>query len=158
MFSDSSMIMSIAFRSASRTDEPTIKSIVRRARLHPFNLHWQNFIVALDGSMIVGVGQIKEHGDGSRELASMAILPAYQKKGIGSEIIRRLITPDEGTLYLMCPDFRESFYNRFDFQSITGSEIPSSLRGWVRLGKLISRIMTLFGSEGFTILAMKREP
>jgi len=150
--------MSITFRAASEADEPTVKSIVRRARLHPFNLHWQNFIIALDADTIVGVGQIKEHGDGTRELASMAILPDYQNQGIGSEIIRQLITPEVGTLYLMCPNFRESFYNRFDFQTITGSEIPGSLRGWVKLGRWLTSIMTLFGSEDFTILAMKREP
>ena len=150
--------MSITFRAAVETDEPTIRSIVRRAQLHPFNLHWQNFVIAVDGSTIIGVGQIKDHADGTRELASMAILPAYQKRGIGSEIIHQLITQDEGTIYLMCPDFRESFYRRFDFQTITGSEIPRSLRGWVRLGKWFAAIMTLIGSDEFTILAMKRDP
>ncbi len=150
--------MSIIFRTAIEADEPVIRNIVRRARLHPFNLHWRNFVIALDGDTIVGVGQIKEHGDGTRELASMAILPSYQNQGIGSEIIRQLISGEAGTLYLMCPDFRESFYIRFDFQTITISEIPGSLRVWVQLGRWITSFMALIGSEEFTILAMKREP
>ena len=44
------------------------------AGLNPFSLGWPRFLVAEDGGRVVGVAQIKPHGDGSRELASLAVV------------------------------------------------------------------------------------
>ena len=49
---------------------------------------WPNFVVAEDGGTIVGIGQVKTHGDGSRELASIAVIPARQSQGIGGRLSR----------------------------------------------------------------------
>ena len=50
----------------------------RAARINPMDLKWANFVVAVDdeSGAIVGTGQIKQHGDGSYELASIATVPA----------------------------------------------------------------------------------
>src|ERR1700730_18130879 len=56
------------------------------------NLKWPNFVVAEDDGAIVGVGQIKSHGDGSRELASIAVVPARQGQGIARAGLEALLS------------------------------------------------------------------
>ena len=66
----------VSFRPAVRSDAAGIRRMVRGERLNPFSLDWRRFIVAEDenGSVVACV-QVKPHGDGSRELASLVVLP-----------------------------------------------------------------------------------
>ena len=52
---------------------------------------------------VIGCGQIKPHGDGTRELASIAVVPEHQRQGIGTEIIARLIEGQPLPLYPHLP-------------------------------------------------------
>ncbi|MBI3915308.1 MAG: GNAT family N-acetyltransferase, partial [Chloroflexi bacterium] len=93
--------MPMNIRPATEPDQATIKRIVRAARINPFDLKWQKFLVAEDADAIIGVGQIKTHDDGSRELASIAVVPEKQKQGIGAAIVRALMQAQTPPLYLM---------------------------------------------------------
>ena len=80
--------MAFTLRWANEADAPAIKQMVRDANLNPLGIHWQRFIVAEDVTCepprIVGIGQVKVHGDGSRELASIATALDRQGEGIAS--------------------------------------------------------------------------
>jgi N-acetylglutamate synthase-like GNAT family acetyltransferase len=89
-------------RPATEADQPTIVRMIREARLNRMSLQWPNFVVAEEGGAIVGVGQVKAHGDGSRELASIAVAPARQGEGIGRALIEALLAREPGTLHLTC--------------------------------------------------------
>ncbi len=115
-------------RPALATDQATIQRIVRAAHINPMGLHWQHFIVAEEDGQVIGTGQIKTHGDGSRELASIAVIPQYQHRGIASAIIRELIARETGELYLFCRPPLESFYQPFGFRRIERDEMPSYFR------------------------------
>jgi amino-acid N-acetyltransferase len=137
-------------RPAIEADQPTIVRMIREARLNRMSLHWLDFVVAEEDSAIVGVGQVKAHGDGSRELASIAVAPARQGEGIGRAIIEALLAREPGTLHLTCRRELEGYYERFGFRRLERAEYP---RYFGRLIPLVNVVARLFGTR---ILVMRR--
>lgn len=115
-------------RSALATDQAVIQRIVRAAHINPMGLQWNRFIVAEEDGQVVGTGQIKTHGDGSRELASVAVIPEYQRRGIASAIIHQLLARETGELYLFCRPPLEMFYELFGFRRIGRDQMPPHFR------------------------------
>jgi len=116
--------MPLTLRDATIEDQPTIRQIVRAANINPTGLDWPRFIVAEDGGAIVGVGQVKPHRDGTRELASIAVLPARQGQGIGTAIIQDLVRRENATLYLTCRSRLQGYYERFGFRRLESRDYP----------------------------------
>jgi len=118
-------------------------------------LKWPNFLLAVDEATaeVVGTGQIKPHGDGSRELASIATVPAYQRQGIAHRIIERLLAENPGVMYLTCVNTMGPFYEQFGFREIDGPELTPYFR---RLKKMAKAMMWL-DREGRSLWVMKRE-
>jgi amino-acid N-acetyltransferase len=127
-------------RPAQANDQATIESIIRSARINPMSLHWQHFTVAEEDGQTIGIGQIKKHGDGSRELASIAVIPAYQHRGVASAIISELLARESGPLYLFCRAPLAPFYERFGFRRIERAEMPPYFRRMHRLGNLFEKL------------------
>ena len=125
----------IVVRPATAADQKTIKAIIRAVQINPMDLKWPNFVLAIDqdSGAIVGTAQIKQHGDGSRELASIGTLPSHRKRGIAHQLINHLLASHQGTLYLTCLDTMEKFYEQFGFRSITTSEMTPYFRRLMRL-------------------------
>lgn len=115
-------------RRATAADQAAITALIRAARLNPFNLDWQRFVVAVDNGRVVGTGQVKRHSDGARELASIAVAPDRQGQGIGGAIVTTLIALEPPPLYLYCAEYNESYYLRFGFRPLAKAEMPRSLR------------------------------
>lgn len=130
----------VFLRAATAEDDATIRRLIRTARLNPFGLHWQRFVVAQLGSQVAGIGQVKTLGDGTLELASLAVLPEHQDCGIGSCIVWTLIDRTPGTLYLRCAGHNEGYYLRFGFRTLAPAEMPRSLR---RMYVMVNAIMPL---------------
>ena len=122
--------MAYQIRPATQADQPAITAMVRAAGINPLSLHWPRFRVAEDAGRVVGVAQIKLHGDGSRELASLAVAPDRQGLGIGGALIQHLLAQPEGQppLYLMCAHPLESYYIRFGFRRVERAEMPPYFR------------------------------
>jgi N-acetylglutamate synthase-like GNAT family acetyltransferase len=114
------------------------------------SLNWPNFMVAEQDGEVVGVGQVKTHGDGSRELASIVVVPARQAGGIGSEVIRTLIASHPGVLHLTCRSELQGYYERFGFRRLDRAEFPPYFARMIPLVNLVGR----FGR--FQILVMRR--
>jgi N-acetylglutamate synthase-like GNAT family acetyltransferase len=139
-------------RPARATDQPTIKKIVRQADINPMNLDWRHFLVAEENDAIIGIGQVKQHGDGSRELASIATIPARRKQGIARAIIEALLARETGTLYLTCREQLEPFYARFGFRKIARDQMPPYFRRLIRIVNIVAPVL-----RGVRIIVMKRE-
>jgi N-acetylglutamate synthase-like GNAT family acetyltransferase len=129
-----------------------IQRIVRAAHINPMGLHWRHFVVAEKDSQVIGTGQIKTHGDGSRELASVAVIPEYQHRGIASAIIRELLARETGTLYLFCRLPLESFYQPFGFRRIGLDEMPPYFRRMYGLGTIFWKL----AQSPVQVIVMKR--
>jgi amino-acid N-acetyltransferase len=139
--------MSTFIRPARAADQGAIRTIVYAARLIPRDLDWRRFLVAEEDRRIVGVGQVKPHGDGSRELASLAVLRQYQGQGIGGALVEALLAREPGAVHLMCLDRLEPYYERFGFRRLARGDLPPSF-GWIgRFAPLIASISALFGKR-----------
>jgi N-acetylglutamate synthase-like GNAT family acetyltransferase len=145
----------ISLRQATSADQAAIKRIIREAEINPMGLKWPNFVLAVDDSTgeVVGTGQIKPHGDGTRELASIATVPAYQRQGIAHRIIERLISQSTGTLYLTCMSNMGPFYEQFGFREQRNNELTPYFR---RISTLARAFMRL-DPQKRRMLVMKRE-
>jgi amino-acid N-acetyltransferase len=138
-------------RRATSDDQRTIRRMIREANLNPMSLRWPNFLVAEDAGAIVGIGQVKTHRDGSREVASIAVLPARQGQGIGSSLVDALLEQHgAGVLYLTCQRPMQGYYERFGFQRIPRREFP---RYFARLMPIVNTFARLAGTE---IVVMRR--
>ena len=142
----------MTIRPATPADQPTISRLIREANINPINLHWPNFLVADEGGVVIGLGQVKTHGDGSRELASIAVVPERQHEGIASAIIKTLLTREtEDVLYLTCQPTLEGYYERFGFRRIQRAEYPPYFRRFMPIFNFVAR---WFGAQ---ILVMRRD-
>lgn len=126
---------------ALESDFPAIRALIHETGINPTGLDWHRFIVAktLDGQFI-GCGQLKPHGDGSVELASIAVTPAWRRKGVASAIIEKLMAEAPRPLYLTCLSRNGPFYEKFGFRTISGDELP---RYFSRLSKVAGLIGAL---------------
>jgi amino-acid N-acetyltransferase len=148
--------MSIFIRSASAGDQSTITAIVCAARINPCDLDWRRFLVAEEQGRVVGVGQVKRHGDGSRELASLAVVPERQAQGIGGALVHALLAREPGPIHLMCMDRMEPYYQRFGFRRLERTELPPSLRIVGRLASALAFSSSLVGKR-LQPIVMRRE-
>jgi N-acetylglutamate synthase-like GNAT family acetyltransferase len=146
----------VTIRPATAADQDTIVRLIREADINPLDLKWPNFVLAVDNATgaVVGTGQIKHHGDGSDELASIATVPAYQHRGIAHQIIEHLLARHPGVLYLTCMDYLESLYQRFGFHTIGPDEMTPYFK---RITRLAKTFFVLSGTQN-KLLVMKREP
>jgi amino-acid N-acetyltransferase len=142
--------MPVVIHPAIADDQYAITAIVRAARINPSNLDWQRFLVAQWGQDIIGVGQVKPHGDGSRELASIAVIPEWQGQGVGGAIIRALLARETGTLHLMCALPTQGYYECFGFRRIERRDMPPYFRRLDRLVHIITRLS--FGRIGVAVM------
>jgi amino-acid N-acetyltransferase len=71
-------------RPATAGDQAEIGRLVRQARLNPRALDWRAFVIAEADDNPVGVAQVRRHPDGSRELASLVVVPAHRERGIAA--------------------------------------------------------------------------
>ncbi len=137
--------MAYAMRPAVQADQPAITAIVRAAGINPLSLHWQRFLVTEEGGRIIGLAQMKPHWDGSRELASLAVVPERRGNGIGSALVRALLAGERGPIYLTCREPLESYYARFGFCRLVNREMPPYFRRLSRLTGAISFVTAPFG-------------
>ena len=146
--------MPLTIRAATEADQPTIRRLIAEARINRMSLNWPNFVVAEEEGAIVGVGQVKSHDDGSRELASIAVVPARQRQGIGRAIIETLLARERGVvLYLTCARELQSYYEPFGFRLLVPPGYPPYFRRIVPLVNAAMRLLR-FGTQ---IVVMRRD-
>lgn len=136
-------------RSACADDEALIKAFIHAEHLDPFNVHWQNFLVAEEAGRLIGIGQVKPYRSG-RELGSLAVVVDRRQSGVGGAIIRALIERERGPLLLFCLSFREAYYARFGFQRCGLRDLPGEFKWKYALGTVFTRLL------GRRLIVMKR--
>lgn len=141
----------VTLRPAAESDQTRIRDLIRRVNINPLSLHWQNFVIAERDGDFAGCGQIKTHGDRSRELASIAVEERYRRLGIARMIITHLIDSAPRPLYLTCRAQLGSFYARFGFRAINTREMTPHFKRIYRLAKILMTFM----KPGNGILVMK---
>lgn len=145
-------------RPAESSDHLEIRSLIRRVRINPLNLHWENFLVAVDtNNRVIGCGQIKTHRDGTNELTSIAVESEWRNRGIGSEIVQRLIERTDGPLWLVCRSEMGRYYEKFGFRIIRDlNQLPRAYRRIRSMARLVSRVFP--SAEDFHIMHLNSQP
>jgi amino-acid N-acetyltransferase len=149
------MAEAMQIRRASAADQATIDSMVRTAKLNPFNVHWQNFQVAEEAGRIIGVGQLRPHKGGSLELASLAVVPEQQHRGAGSRLTRALLADRRPPIYLFCEQELAEFYDRFGFHLVAAKALPGPLARLFFAGRLVKRLDKLLGRGNTQLIGMR---
>jgi N-acetylglutamate synthase-like GNAT family acetyltransferase len=141
-------------RPALETEAAQIKKLINLVGINPTGLDWKRFIVAVnDDRRVIGCGQIKPHGADIRELASIAVDPAYQGNGIARAVMDQLLSTIPRPVYLMCVSKMEGLYIKFGFKAIPYEAMP---RYFQRISNIF-RIADVIRHSGEELLVMKME-
>jgi N-acetylglutamate synthase-like GNAT family acetyltransferase len=131
-------------RSALEGDFPAIRALIRTVGINPTGLDWRRFVVAVTpNGKVAGCGQVKPHSNGSRELASIAVRPAFRRQKIAQAIIENLLAENPPPLYLICRNGLGSFYACFGFHAVRENEMPLYFRRLMRVARLFGKVNLL---------------
>ena len=115
----------IMLRKALREDGRLIHALVREAHINPFSLDWRRFLLAVDETgAVAGCIQVKRHADGTREMASLVVVPAHRGAGIARVLVEAIQAGYPRPLYLTCRSQLQPFYRRFGFRALQKTEMP----------------------------------
>jgi len=128
-------------RPARKEDAAAIRRLIHLVGINPTGLDWRRFVLAVDQhDRLAGCAQVKPHGDGTRELASLAVQPAYRGQGVARRLIEYLLAHHPPPLYLTCRSRLQPFYEKFGFRVVSPQELTPYFRR-------ILRLVTLFGGR-----------
>ena len=147
--------MSITLRPATAADQKPIKALIREVGINPMNLNWERFIVAEDRGEFAGCVQVKQHDDGARELASLAVMPQRQGQGIGRRLIEAVLEQEAGELHLTCRKNLATYYEGFGFKEVNGETAPRSFKLALRMGRLLGKLGQF---EGLAMMKLEKPP
>jgi N-acetylglutamate synthase-like GNAT family acetyltransferase len=102
---------------------------------------------------VIACGQVKQHGGGVLELASIAVKQPYRGRGAARAIIERLLLANPRPLLLMCRSSLGSMYEQFGFRPLAYDAMP---RYFQRVSKLAGVAEALARSSE-QLLVMKLE-
>lgn len=149
----------IIIRAAEAADQVPIVRMVRDAHLISLHLDWPHFIVAEEVTptqrTLVGAGQLRPRGDGSLELGSLVVLPAYQGQGLGTALIHALINRAGSPVYLFCRGELTGYYERMGFRVAIANELPPSLARYYRVSLAIVWLMIQVQRRPLVLAAMR---
>jgi N-acetylglutamate synthase-like GNAT family acetyltransferase len=117
----------LAIRAATANDQLAIRTLVRSEHLNPIDLDWRRFTVAFDADGLVGAVQLREHGDGSRELGSLVVRANARHRGIASQIIDALLSAETGRVLTITRPAFVNYYARWGFRRIEPDAAPVSI-------------------------------
>ncbi len=130
-----------------------IQRLVLTSGINPTALDWRRFYIAItDDGEFIGCGKVKPHGDGSHELASLAVKKEWRRRGVATALMQALLSQHPQELHLMCQSSLGPLYENFGFEVIDEDEMPTYFR---RVSKLASVIESL-RKQGKSLLIMRR--
>ena len=142
-------------RPATEADRSAILGLMRPRDYNRVNLRPACFLVAEEEGVVIGIGQIKRHRDGSPELASLVVAAERRGQGIGQALVRALVARHQGPLYLFCLATLESFYAALGFQPVARRHLPLPLALIHGLGNTFGRLPRLWGGARLQVIAMQ---
>ena len=152
------MASATTIRAARAGDQASITALVRGARLNPRDLAWQRFLVADDGGRVVGCVQVRVHGRGTREVASVVVAPSHRAAGLGTRLVEAVLAREAGALYLFTQTATVAYFERFGFRPVGSEPVPADLRSAQRMTRLVVPFASLVARRRVRIELMVRQP
>jgi len=122
-------------RRATKKDSRQLRKIIKQVGINRFGVHWKRFFVLEKEGEIIGCVQLKTHLASYQELTSLAILPAWQKKGLSSILMEACIEASTKELFLVCDVELEPLYTRNGFQRHQGKQLSLFHRIHLRISR-----------------------
>ncbi|MBD3208558.1 MAG: GNAT family N-acetyltransferase [Candidatus Nealsonbacteria bacterium] len=108
--------LQIIYNEASAVDEKQIRDLLLDVEGDDSRFDLDSFVVAKEGDMVVGCTRIKKLPGDCLELASLAVLSEYRRKGIGSTLIKEILEKEQKRpIYLITSSDMINFYQNFGF-------------------------------------------
>jgi len=137
----------LEFRRATQRDEREIVELVHSEALNPFDLDWRRFVVATRGAGVLGAVQLRQHADGSRELASLVVRPEMRRRGIASRLIDAALACAPAQVFLISRVALAARYVRWGFRSIDPATAPVPVKRNYYLGLVLGGILALLSGR-----------
>lgn len=150
--------MQITIRRASEADQPGIRALVASARLNPTTLNWMNFIVADDGSTIVGAAQVRPHRDGTRELGSLIVANSHRGQGLADRLIATALAQQPGRLFAITGPANATRCEQWGFRPTPVQNAPAPIRRNYRLGLYGGGLVAAINGRAVNRLAIFERP
>jgi amino-acid N-acetyltransferase len=85
----------------------------------------QEFVVAVDGSQVIGCGALHVLWEDLAEVRTVAVKEEFHKKGIGHQIIEAIIDRAQsiGVERIFCLTFQTQFFGKHGFNVIEGTPV-----------------------------------
>lgn len=149
-------MIAYTLRAAREEDSAAIKDLIHSSGINPLGLDWKRFVVAVDAQdRVIATGQIKPHRGDLYELASIAVLPEHQGRGIARAVIEHLLKASPRPLYLTCRSRLEPLYEKFGFQALPFAEMPRYYQRLSRLAGLAQAVARLGEGEGLSVMKLQ---
>lgn len=119
-------------RGATPTDLPAIERLLTESALPLDGVReaLATFLLAESAGALVGVAGLEVCGELAL-LRSVAVTPAWRKRGLGRELVTRVIAQAEARgikgLYLLT-NTAEHYFPSFGFETITREQVPDEVR------------------------------
>jgi N-acetylglutamate synthase-like GNAT family acetyltransferase len=143
-------------RRARPDDQPVITAMVRRARLNPAGLHWEQFVVGERGGRAVGVAQLRRHRDGARELASLVVEPGAREHGIATLMVDALLADETAAVYALIDRRFAGHFARWGFRQAGPGELPRSVSRTYVIGRAVTTLGSLLRRQRIRIVPLLR--
>ncbi|HET7280133.1 MAG TPA: GNAT family N-acetyltransferase [Dermatophilaceae bacterium] len=143
-------------RRAVEADQRAITDMVRDARLNPRSLDWDRFVVAEADGELVGVAQMRQHPDGSQELASLVVQPSARGGGVASDLIDALLADRAGQVFMLVDRKFANHYQRWGFRPVAAAGLPRSVRRQYRIGQIVTGIGSLLLRRRIRLVPLRR--
>mmetsp|Transcript_1274 Transcript_1274/g.2523 ORF Transcript_1274/g.2523 Transcript_1274/m.2523 type:complete len:171 (+) Transcript_1274:78-590(+) len=134
----------VVYRSGTAIDQPAIAAAVLRESMNPLFLQPEQFIVAsdaVDQQRVLGFGQLRPLS-GAWELASLVVEPEARGRGLGSELVRRLLARVEGeAVWLLTLESTRRFYEPLGFAEAPVGAAPLMMRLEQFVGSMVAGVV-----------------
>ncbi|BCL39634.1 GNAT family N-acetyltransferase [Nostoc sp. MS1] len=98
------------------------------AKLEPSQLKWKQFWIIEANNHLIAFGQLRNFKF-TQELGSIFVVPNWRNRGIGSFLVKHLVSQAEYPIYLKCLTSKLSkFYINKGFVPVSFEEVPSSIK------------------------------
>lgn len=143
-------------RQAVALDQVAITRLVHSERLNPHGLVWQNFVVAIRGTALIGAVQMRQHPEGSRELGSLVVSREQRGQGIAGRLIGALLTRHPGPVHVITRDANAVHYDAWGFERIDTRDAPRTVRRHRLMGQMVSVMSLITGRRPRRLVVLRR--
>ena len=133
----------IVIRKARLEEDKAIRALVLTERMRPLDLKPENFLLAVKDDEIIGTVQMRRHPDGTRELGSLVVAPAWRRQGIAKRLVDELLKNERQNVYAITARAQWMRYAQWGFERVEARSAPKPIRLHHFLGSLGS-IVSLF--------------